>query len=103
MNSGFITSTAVLGILHLLHQIGALIEEKLLPRRLRSRRANLNGREERPTYLVVPLILCPAFERMIVTLRTHHANAQEDLSGLLHRRLGFASYARKNSPLGMPS
>ena len=50
-----------------------------------------DGRKER-RHLVI-LILRPALEGMVVALRAHHANAQEDLRGLLHGGLGIARHA----------
>ena len=77
----------VLGVLHLV--IGALIEHNLLAHFIAG--ADAHRREER-RHLVV-LILRPALERMIVALRAHHADAEEYLRGLLHRRLGLAGDA----------
>ena len=36
------------------------------------------------------LVLRPLLERMIVALRAHHAHAQKELRGGLHRHLGIA-------------
>src|SRR5438876_12408337 len=79
----------VLGMFHLI--VGALVEDDFLAYFIS--RANADSGEE-CGHLIV-LILRPSLEGMIVTLRADHADAQENLGGLFHRRLGLARNAEE--------
>src|SRR4051812_22843640 len=78
---------AVLRMLHL--EVLPLVEHDLLAHLVPGPQAD--RREER-RHLVI-LVLRPALEGMVVALRADHPDAEEDLGGLLHRRLGVARHA----------